>query len=190
MQNNRTWWGDVSIAMAGPADPVLLLSSWVFKPALVEAFRPAKAGSTRIWATNVSGDWERETLYVASTVPYGGAGGPAPPAVDTLILWNAKDLNQMTGPLILFGTSSQTAPDLDGGKGVAWNITLNAQSANVNLWVPMTWIALADDGSTGVAWIMDGLGATTVVGFNGQTGAVTWNNTISVNATYAQYAYS
>lgn len=189
VQDAKTWWGDVSIAVAGPADPILMLSSWVYKPALVEAFRPAKTGTERYWSTNVSSVYERETLYVTSAAPYGLSGAVKAPAVDSLIMWNAKE-SGITGPLRIYGVNSATKPDLQGANGVAWNVTLDAESSNVNLWTSQTVMALADDGSTAVAWILDDLATVTVVGLNGQTGALAWNRTISYNDSVAQYAYS
>jgi hypothetical protein len=121
-QNRATWYGDASVAMLGPADPVLLLSSWVYKPSLVEAFRPEHGGggnaSTPAWSTNVSSEYPYETLYVATATPYGGSGGPSPPAVDTLLLWSYKT-QPMVGPLKLFGVNSGVRPNLDTLEGVA-----------------------------------------------------------------------
>lgn len=196
VQNARTWYGDVAVAMLGPADPVLLLSSWVYKPSLVESFRPAQPGhnaSAPVWSTNVSGNYTYETLYVTSAVPFGGAGGPVLPAVDTLLLWSYKPPQApgaLGGPLVLYGVHSGTRPNLDTLEGVAWRTELSATAVNVNLWTPDTWMQLSDDGAVAVAWVFGGLGEFTVWGLDGQTGRVAWNNTISYNASVANYAYS
>lgn len=188
VQNDRTNWGDASIAMAGPADPILMLTSWVYKPALVEAYRPAKAGSAPVWSTNVSSEHTYETLYVTSTVPYGGAGAPKDPGVDTLIMFNEKPTG-ISGPLWLYGTSSLTGAALDGGKGAAWSLLLNPTSDTVNGWSPHSWMALSDDGAAGVAWMYNDSPTYSIVGFNGQSGALLWNNTLTFNASDASYAY-
>ena len=187
--NPRTWYGDVSVAMLGPADPVLLLSSWVYKPSLVEAFRPSHNATRPVWATNVSSDYTYETLYVATAVPYGGSGGPAPPAVDTLLLWSYKP-QPMVGPLRLFGVNSAVRPNLETLEGVAWSLELSSTAMNVNLWTDSSWFELSDDGAVAVAWALDSLGASTVWGIDAVHGKVAWNTTISVNASEADYAYS
>lgn len=185
VHDNKTWFGDVALSIAADGgDPIMLLSTWVYGGAEVEAWRPSKSASEPAWRTNVSRVTKYETLYVVSN----GGGGSSTSAVDALILWNSKP-QPMVGPLRLFAVNSAVAPDLRGGDGVVWNATLSDDANNVNLWMPYTWMALAPGGTAAVGWIEASLGNTTIVGLDG-AGRRTWSHSLLANGSEAQYAYS
>ena len=166
----RTWFGSVAIAMAQRADPILMVTSWVFPPEELVAYRPT-AGAGAAWRVDSTSVMTYQTLYIASS----GSVAPSS-AVDALAFWNEKP-GGIIGTCSLIGFNSQAAPSLNGSGSHVWRASLSTTCGNINGWTPFTRHMLSSDGSTAVAWVQAGNLDVTVYAFDGQTGKPRWTRT-------------
>jgi len=170
-----SWFGSSAIGVQAPGDPVFMASTWVFPPAEVVGWRPARNATAPAWADDTTKDLQYQTLSLSSP----GVAPAAPGAVDALAFWNRKP-HGTDGECLLYGFNSARAPDLSlapapAPAGGAWAAELSRGDCdNVNLAVPWSRFALSDDGATAVAWVQGAAGNVTVSAFDGRTGAPRW----------------
>lgn len=173
-RSREAWFGSSAIALQGPADPVFMASTWVYKPEEIAGWRPKKNATAASWTVDTTRDLTYQTLYVA-------APGAAPiSGVDSLAFWNLKP-GGIDGVCVLLGFNSADGPDVSLGPpspGKRWHVNLTSDCANINGAVPWSRFALSDDGATAVAWVQAASGSVSVLAFDGQTGAARWRKDV------------
>ena len=170
----KAWLGSSAVSLQGERDPVAMMSSWVYPPTELLAFRPAVNESAPAWVEDTTKDLKYQTLYVASAK--GRTSALPAGSVDSLAFWNRKP-DGIIGECSLFGFDSAAAPDISFGparKG-SWHANLTSDCSNINGAVPWPRFALSADGATAAAWTQDAKGDITVYCLDGQTGALRWN---------------
>jgi hypothetical protein len=168
--DNKTWYGCSAIALQNASDPVLMLSTWVYKPDAVVGYRPSRSATKAAWIENTSRDYTYQTLYVTSASAPLAAG-----AVDSVALWNQKP-DGITGVCTLVGFNSREAPSVDAVKPGQWTTNFSMPCTDVNLWVPFSRFDISADGTVAAAWVQAPNGTVALYGLNGRTGAIKWTN--------------
>ena len=169
----RAWFGSSALALQGPRDPVAMMTTWVYAPEEIIAYRPAGNKSAPAWTEDTTKDLKYQTLYVSAS---GRTAALPPGAVDSLAFWNRKP-GGITGDCHLFGFNSAAAPDLRFGppRPGSWHYNLTSDCTNINGAVPWPRFALSDDGATAVAWTQGAMANLTIFCLDGQTGALRWS---------------
>jgi hypothetical protein len=172
-KDNDTWIGSSAIALQSDADPVFMITSWVYAPEEIVGYRTAATNATPAWRVDTTKDLKYQTLYVSSS----GRPAKSASAVDSLAFWNRKP-DGINGDCHLIGFNSRVAPDLDFSPPSAgsWfvNLTADGTCDNINGAFPYSRFAISGDGASATAWVQDGTGNIKVFGIDGQTGAVRW----------------
>ena len=179
-----TWFGSVAIALRSPTDPIMMVTSWVFAPEELVAYRPSTANASAAWRVDTTADLTYQTLYI------GSSGAPLPGRVDSIAFWNMKP-HGIVGDCALIGFHSDAAPDLTGKASPNnWRVNVSSNCQNINGWVPFTRFGLSRDGATAIAWIQDSDENVTVYCYDGQTGAARWKHVFPAPATERSFAVS
>jgi hypothetical protein len=170
----RAWLGSSALSLQGPRDPVAMMTTWVYAPEEILAYRPSVNASAPAWTGDTTKDLTYQTLSVESAS--GRTAALPKGAVDTLAFWNRKP-SGIVGECVLIGFDSAAAPDLSFGppRAGSWHFNLSSDCSNVNGAVPWSRFALSDDGLTAVAWTQGGASPNvTVYALDGQTGRLRW----------------
>ena len=174
VHTKSAWFGSSALALQGARDPIAMMTTWVYPPEEIIAYRPsANNASAPFWAADTTKELKYQTLYVETA-----SGRAAVPTtrIDSLAFWNRKP-DGITGDCVLIGFNSAAAPDLSFGPPHAdsWHFNLSSDCNNVNGAVPWPRFALSDDGATAVAWVQGAAGNLTIFALDGQTGALRWS---------------
>lgn len=176
----KTWWGDVSLGIQGPSDPIMMVASWVYDPVEVVGVRPKTNTS---WKLDTTKSMKYQSLFLAGT----GAVPASSSAVDSLLLWNEKP-SGIDGTCVLYGFNSAVAPSVNvtGSADAAaparsvWKTVLTGDCININVYSPFSWFDISADGSTAVAFTYSANSSVVIYSLDGQTGAVRWTKEFEV----------
>jgi len=168
-----TWYGSVTIGMQALDDPIMMVSTWVYPPVEIHAFRPNQPSKN--WKFNTTTDFKYQTLLVSST----GVITNSTSIVDSIIYWLQKPEGP-AGNCSLIGFNSGIAPSVPnpslpiGSAGKTWQTYLPVVCMNVNSWTPFTTFDLSQSLTTAAGWVMDNDGNYYIFVLDAQTGALKW----------------
>lgn len=177
-----TWYGSVTLGLQALDDPVMMVSTWVYPPVEIHAFRPNNPGNG--WIFNTTNDFRFQTLMVAST---GTITTNNSTIVDSVIYWLEKPQGP-NGNCTLIGFNSAYRPVVPNpsssfsseATGITWITNLPAPCLNVNSWVPFTTFDISQSLTTAAAWVLTPSGTYQIYVLDAQTGAIKWTKEFSV----------
>jgi hypothetical protein len=174
VHDNRTWYGSSAVSLQGPSDPILMTTSWVYSPEELIAYRPSNSSTDPLWVLDTTKVLKYQTLYIAST----GAVDKSAAVIDSLAFWNEKP-GGIIGNCSIVGFNSAVKPDLTGRSKGTWRADLSSSCSNINGAVPFPRFSLSSDGSVAIAWVQDDAANVHVFAFNGQTGKLLWEYSVT-----------